>query len=119
MINYKEFEVLYDNIVSIESAVFLHLRKNPLSNSISVYTANIRETLLKQFNQSFPCLMSEAERHPEFEYAQFFELLKKHPELLTESNKRSLIDLLEDIKINNVGELKGLSKIPTIEDFIK
>ncbi len=119
MVNYKEFENIYSNTVNIETAAFLHLRKNPLSDLICSYTAKIKETLIKQFCMSFPCSMSEAEQHPEFDYTQFFRLLKKYPELVTQSNKQALINLLDDIKSNNVSKIYNLDTIPTIDDFIK
>lgn len=119
MMNYKNFETIYGNAVNIETTASLHLRKSPLSNLMCSYTEQIKKTVVEQFNREFPRFMAEAERHPEFEYAQFFGLLKKYPELLTETNKRYLIDLLDNIQFYNVTQLPGLDKIPTIEDFVK
>lgn len=74
------------------------------------------EVLLDWFDENFPQTTVDAAHSDSFSYPAFFDMLKKHPELV-ESNEEVLKGLLCGLKALGLYGT-GLESFPTIDEFI-
>lgn len=74
------------------------------------------DVLLDWFDENFPRTTTDAARCDCFEYLAFFEMLKKHPELV-ESNEESLQCLLCNLKARGLYGT-NLKCVPALNEFI-
>ena len=74
------------------------------------------DVLLEWFDEHFPKNTADAAHSDQFSYPMFFEMLKKHPELV-ESNEENLQSLLCSLKAKGLYGT-GLESVPAMSEFV-
>ena len=127
MKNFKRFEATYD--AQVKQANVLRsfstnkikdyfvsdwfAARNAALGLIDTTLKNLREWL----KENFPRTTADAYHSDQFSFPEFFEMLKKHPEL-AEDNKEALKALLSSLKASDLTPAR-ITKVPDISEFVK
>ena len=126
MKNFVKFLKAYEALVQARKDAFMfsslsikEYAQNEFIANRSAVAANIDlgiDALLDWFDENFPRTTADAAQCECFYYPAFFDMLKKHPELV-ESNEEILEGLLCNLKAKGLYGT-GLESFPTIDEFV-
>jgi len=126
MKNFVKFLEAYEALNEARKAAFMFSTQHVSEYFVAEFQANrlkivtnidkTIDALLGWFDENFPRTTADAAQCECFYYPAFFDMLKKHPELV-ESNEEILQGLLCSLKAKGLYGT-GLESFPTIDEFI-